>query len=286
MKKAVIGVITILICVLILLGGYHVYSHYMVSEFYKCIDEGNTEEIIACIEKMPNVNMLDKCPPLYNVEGVLTQCATTEGYPLYYAIWKRADTSVIEALLDKGADPNKRSFQGFSYSELPIRCLCCNPQKGMNEKVKLMVEHGADISDTGLLFNSVCYFRGAREETKEMLIETTIYLWEHGVDERNNVGTKYENTVLHIAADDMDTEYLSKLYNNDKRSMTYLLNMPDANGETPLFYAVRGDKSDNCAFLIEEGADISIQNNEGKTAYDIAVELGYEKCAEIIAGVP
>lgn len=31
----------------------------MVSEFYKYVDEGNTEEILACIEKMPDVNMLD-----------------------------------------------------------------------------------------------------------------------------------------------------------------------------------------------------------------------------------
>ena len=75
----------------------------------------------------------------------------------------------------------------------------------------------------------------------------------------------------------MDIDYFRRLYNNDKRSMTGLLNMRDANGETPLFYAVRGEKFDNCRFLIEEGADTSIQNNEGKTAYDVAVELGYKE---------
>ena len=262
------------ICIIILLASRHVYAHYMVSKFYKYVDEGNTEEIIACVEKMPDVNMLDKCRPLYDIEGFLTQYFNTEGYPLYYAIWKETDTSVIETLLNKGADPNKKSF---SFSESPLRCLCRNPQNGMYEKVKLLVEHGADIDGTGLLYASVCYFDSSNEKSKEILLETIIYLWEYGADERNNADTKYENTVLHVAARYMDIDYFRRLYNNDKRSMTGLLNMRDANGETPLFYAVRGEKFDNCRFLIEEGADTSIQNNEGKTAYDVAVELGYKE---------
>lgn len=264
----------LLICVLILLLGYHGYSHYMVSKFYKFVDAGNTEGAISCVEKMPNVNMLDKCRPLYNIEGILLQYSTTEGYPLYYAIWKNADTSVIEALLMKGADPNKRSF---SFSESPLECLCSNPQNGMYEKVKLLVEYGADVNSTGLFFIPVSYFENFDEKSKEILLETVIYLWEHGADERNNVGTEYENTVLHIAARYMDIEYFGRLYNNEKRSMTSLLNIQDAKGETPLFYAVRAGKFDNCSFLISEGANIDIQNNEGKTAYDIAVELGYEE---------
>lgn len=40
--------------------------------------------------------------------------------------------------------------------------------------------------------------------------------------------------------------------------MSYLLNAVDANGETPLFWAVRGEKFDNYMFLISEGADTSI----------------------------
>jgi ankyrin repeat protein len=35
-------------------------------------------------------------------------------------------------------------------------------------------------------------------------------------------------------------------------------------------------------FLINEGADVNIENNEGKTAYDVAVELEYEECIEIL----
>lgn len=274
MKRMIKGIMSFLICVLILLGVYHGYSHYMVSKFYKYIDADDTEGAIACVEKMPNVNMLDKCRPLYNIEGILLQYSTTEGYPIYYAIWEEADTSVIEALIKKGANPNKKSF---SFSQSPLECLCDHPQKGMYEKVKLLVEAGADVNSAGLLITPVYDFKFSKEKSKEVLLKTIIYLWEHGANERNNICIEYENTVLHEAAENMDVEYLRRLYNNGKRSMESLLNRQDSYGETPLFYAVRREKFDNYAFLVQEGADITIQNNEGKTVYDIAVELGYEE---------
>ena len=36
-----------------------------------------------------------------------------------------------------------------------------------------------------------------------------------------------------------------------------------------------------CHHLLEIGADKTIKDNEGKTAYDYAVEYGYMKIAEI-----
>ena len=279
MKKRVIKKILVLfISVFVLLGGYHLYSHYMVSKFFKCIDAGNTSKTISCIKRMPNVNMLDKCHPLYDIEGILLQYSTSEGYPLFYAIWKEADTRVIKALLEKGADPNKKDV---SFSQTPLECLCDKPQDGMYEKVKLLVEYGADVSDgKNLLHMSVYYYRFyTYKETKDTMLKTVTYLWEHGASEYLDAGTESETSILHEAAAYMDTYYFEKFYHNEKRSMAYLLNAQDVNGETPLFWAVREGKLDNCLFLIEEGARIDIQNNEGKTAYDIAMDAGHRTFA-------
>ena len=279
MKKRVIKrILVLLICVFVLSGGYHLYSHYMVSKFFKCIDAGNTSKTISCIKRMPNVNMLDKCHPLYDIEAILLQYSTSEGYPLYYAIWNEADTRVIKALLEKGADPNKKDV---SFSQTPLECLCDKPQDGMYEKVKLLVEYGADVSDgINLLHMPVCYYQFyTYKETKETMLETVTYLWEHGASERLFIGTEWEKTTLHEAAAYMDTYYLERFYHNEKRSMAYLLNAQDINGEPPLFYAIREGKLDNCLFLIEEGARIDIQNNEGKTAYDIAMDAGHRTFA-------
>lgn len=267
----------IVICVLgsiaLAILGYHCYCHYMVSRFCKYIDEGNSEEIIAYIEKMPDVNTLEMCLPLYWIARTFTGGASMTGYPLYYAISHEADMGIIRALLEKGADPNRADLEFEGH--YPLRYVCTNPSKCMYEKVMLLVDYGVDIN-TGYIYIPGDFVE-LREETKESMFLTIVYLWENGAEEWHYVDTKYEMTVLHEAARRMDTEYLREFYHNEKRPMRYLLNVQDADGETPLFGAVRRGMFDNCKFLIEEGADTSIRNNEGKTAYDIAVELGYEK---------
>lgn len=271
LKLIIIGASLLFISVMI---GYHGYCHHMVSEFYKCVDEGNTEEIIACIEKMPDVNMLDVCIPLYKIRSILVQGALDNGYPIYYAVWKKTDISVMEALLEKGADLNTGHYT------LPLTCLLRYEQEDMYEKVQLFVEYGADISVDFLRIPA--YWEQLSENEKEERINTVIYLWECGIDEWDYVGTEWEKTILHDLANRLEVNYLEILYNNENRPMYSLLNEKDANGETPLFYAVRANNFNNCEFLISEGADISIRNNEGKTAYDVAVELGYEECVEIL----
>lgn len=271
-NKVKVIVIIILLFVVVALFGYYGYCHHMVSKFYKYIDADDTEGAIACVEKMPNVNSLDVSVPMYFIRGVFTQNALNRGYPLYYAIYKKADISVIESLLAKGADPNKKYY---SYSETPLHCLCRNPQKDRYEKVKLLVEAGADINDGYI--DIPASWEEMTEDSKEQTFRTIVFLWENGVDEWRAVGTKYERSILHMIAQSFEADYLEKMYKNQKRPMNELLDAKDANGETPLFYAVRREKFDNYDFLVQEGADITIQNNEGKTVYDIAVELGYEE---------
>lgn len=254
--------------------GYHSYCHYMVSKYYKCVDEGDTAEILSCIEKMPDVNMYDVCIPIYKIRSIALGGAADKGYPLYYAVWKQADISVMEALLEKGADVNKEDY------DLPLQCLLRYEQEDMYEKAKLFVKYGADIN---VGFVSIpADLEQWPEDEKEERMNTITYLWECGIDEWEYVDTKYERTILHDAAERMEVQYLEALYENEKRPMYGLLNEKDANGETPLFYAVRAHKLSNCVFLINEGADINIRNSEGKTAYDVAEELGYKDCMELL----
>lgn len=273
-KKTVMGLTILLAAILISYGGYDMYSHYMVRQFYKYVDEGNTEEIIACVEKMPDVNMLDVCIPEYYIRRILFQGSLDKGYPIYYAVWKQTDIKVMEALLERGADLNKEDY------DLPLKCLLRYEQEDMYEKVKLFVKYGADINVEFVRIPG--YWEQLSENEKEERINTVIYLWECGIDEWEYVGTEFEKTLLHDAAERIEAGCLEILYKNEKRPMYGLLNQKDANGETPLFYAVRANNSGNCQFLINEGADVNIENNEGKTAYDIAVELEYEECIEIL----
>ncbi len=269
MKKTVISLGIIFAVVLILYCGYDIYCRCMVTQFYKYIDAGDMNKALAFVEKMPDVNKLEVCQPLYYVWGIFTGGSGMTGYPLYHAVSHNADISIIRALLEKGADPNRIELK--MQGSYPLYYICVHPSKDMYEKVMLLVDYGAD-PNTGHLYIDYRY----SEETEESMFLTNIYLWENGAEEWHNVGTRFECTVLHQAAESMDIEYFQEFYNNATRPMGYLLDKQDANGETALFRAIRAEMFDNCNFLIEEGADINIRNNEGKTAYDVAVELGYE----------
>lgn len=258
--------------------GYHMYCHYMVKKFFRYIDAGDWEAALVQVEKMPDVNMVDMCSPLYCLSDILLQGAASEGVPLERAIYKHAPVSIFEALLEKGADPNKKAPRGILT---PFQYLCNHYETSeKDEKIELMVQHGADISSVILPIPG--WFQKVSEQERESAFRYISFLWENGVTDRMHVGTKYECTVLHSAARMLDTEYLSRLYHDEKREMDYLLNEKDIYGETPLFFAVRGNEPDNCAFLINEGADMDIKNNEGKTAYDVAVELGDEACMALL----
>lgn len=274
LKKKVKIIISVILIIAFVFIGYHCYCHYMVSKFYKSVDEGNTEEMIAGVKEMPDVNMLDICIPLHHIRKVMFQGAAENGYPIYYAVWKQTDISVMEALLERGADLNKKDY------DLPFQCLLRYEQEDLYEKVKLFVRYGADIHTDFVRIPG--YWKQLSEIEKKERINTVIYLWECGIDVWEYTGTEFERTLLHDAAERLEVEYLEVLYKNQKRPMNGLLNEKDVNGETPLFYAVRANNAGNCEFLINEGADINIRNNEGKTAYDIAIESGYEECMAML----
>lgn len=277
-KKYIIPIIIILSLIGTLTFTYHIYSHIMVTRFFYCMDSGDTEKILAQVEKMPNVNMLNPCPPLYYLVGILTQYSFIDGYPLQYAVYKEADISIIEALLRKGADPNITDVSGVNSA---FEDLCYNPTWDWDKKIELMLEYGADI-DSIQIYVPAHFSDRLPNSSKEMYFSAITLLWEKGVSDKEYIGTDYMQTVLHDVAGRLDTEYLSRLYHNEKRDMAYLLNEQDAHGETPIFYAVRSNNFGNCKFLIEEGADLSIKNDEGKTVYEVAVELQNNECAQVI----
>lgn len=274
-KRLIIGILLFLTA---LLTGYHMYCHHMVKKFYRYLDAGDWKAALAQVEKMPDVNMVDMCAPLYCLTDILLQGSASEGLPLERAVYRHAPVSIFEALLEKGADPNRKAPRGILT---PFQYLCNHYDTGAkDEKIELMVQYGADIDSVTMPIPG--WFQKVSEEEQERAFRYISFLWENGVAEGMHTGTKYECTVLHSAAQMLDTAYLSRLYHDEKREMAYLLNEKDIYGETPLFFAVRGNEPENCAFLISEGADMDIKNNEGKTAYDVAVELGYEACIELL----
>ena len=263
--------VMLIACIAIVMAGYHMYCHYMVASFFTYLDEKDTEGALKHIEKMPDVNMRDSCYLIYRIKDIFTQ-GDVKGYPLDWAVYRDADISIFEALLKKGANPNQTNLTNATTFQYANAHLVKNKEK----KIMLMIEYGADVKS--ITFGIYASDKFDSKEAEERYFDYIVYLWENGAREWYNVGTRVEATVLHEAVKYLDADHLDKLYHNEKRSMAYLLDEQDANGETPIFYAVRRNSYEICDFLIKEGADLTIKNNEGKTVFEVAEELDHKGC--------
>lgn len=121
----------------------------------------------------------------------------------------------------------------------PFQYLCNHYETSEKDvKIELMVQYGADINSVTLPIP--VWFRKVSEEKKACVFRYVSFLWENGVSDGMHVGTQWERTVLHSAAECLDAAYLSRLCHNEKREMAYLLNERDSKGgDAPLFCSAR-----------------------------------------------
>ena len=103
-----------------------------------------------------------------------------------------------------------------------------------------------------------------------------VYLIENGTELFHS--RSYGNLMYQAAAGD-DDRLLAYLWEH------YEMNVDQpSNGmcRTALMFAVMRDARRSCQFLLNHGAEKSVTDAEGKTAYDIALELGYTEIAEMV----
>ena len=60
------------------------------------------------------------------------------------------------------------------------------------------------------------------------------------------------------------------------------MNIQNRKGETALMIAVSNQYINIVIYLIEKGADVTIRNNNGKTALDIAREKNFDKIVSLL----
>lgn len=159
-----------------------------------------------------------------------------------------------ELLVSHGAKPTDLDFR-----------LSLAVENGELEMVKYLLSMGADpdvIQEDGsyALHFAVLY---GYYDIAELLIK-------HGADVNYTDPANADCTVLHTAA--MSSTNLTRLLAEHGADV----NAQTTQGYTPLMYAVESGKPATVEVLLWAGADARIQNEDGKTAEDLAEELGDE----------
>ena len=204
--------------------------------------------------------------------------------PLVEACYYK-NLQAVEVLLDNGADPNFYLDGGWSPMEAAAVGCSRYPEESLTI-MKLLYEHGADIDgfgSHGTALYHVCIGLIGERKNEEQELEILFWLLDNGADP---IVAASNTTVLHFAVRSANPELIPVLIEQ------YDLDVNAHGGmqKTPLISAVcyEVDSQDEqitkaiVTELLAHGADASAVDEDGKTAYDYAVERGYDEVAALL----
>lgn len=186
-------------------------------------------------------------------------------------------------MVESGADVNKGSnaIRAYPLLEAIQRSLFEN----RNSVVWFLIEHNADLS-VKTHKSTVPYMivssagRNADLAEQEAILDLLKYVVEQGVSLDPPSIAPYDiQSLLGLCS-----------HNNQAMCCQYLLDngyfevneIVDKSGSTSLIVAAKEGSYDACELLLEYGADRYIKDNDGKIAYDYAVENGDTELAEML----
>lgn len=254
-KIAIVVTIIAAIIASILIGN----GVYQNKKLFGAIERGDYEGVNQAIEKGAWINTRKH---LLHVPNLISKNPT----PLTIAC-EKGNEKIISLLLDSGADINKKdSYTG----QTPLLAALHGTKANRFSIAMFLLEKGADPfsvqKTTSPLEETLVVLASDDEQTIEEGFELFKYLIERQVSidicrGKENVltfATHYGN--YNVA------EFLIKENYFD-------INSKDLAGDTALIVATKNNQAQIIQLLLELGADKSLTDSKGKTAYDYAVEL-------------
>ncbi|HHW95001.1 MAG TPA: hypothetical protein GX736_03625 [Mogibacterium sp.] len=300
--KKIIAICIVLIITTLLLNCINSYK--LVKVIYSGGDRKEVESILRMPRPINGVNTRPLIVP--SVTPVMGELfADVNQYPLHSACF-RDNYEVVQMLVEHGANVNKIDL-GYMLNSPLLLSLSEEENENRFKIAKFLIENGANINHRnwhGEVALTLClkqsYYPESRtKEIKQEQMELFIYLLNNckSIDVPEYKDVFYSYTSLLDAAIVYDnreavqylmdngyysetdipklngsqTSYLAKRAKLDTFKMFFDekdVNAKDEKGRTPLHNAAIGCRPKTCEFLIENGADPNIKDNNGKTAYD------------------
>jgi ankyrin repeat protein len=155
---------------------------------------------------------------------------------------------VVQFLLSAGTDPNHRDRLGW----LP---LCKAAEAGHEEVLEILLAHGADVNgrnSDGKTALSCAATEGHLAIARTLLEHHADMTLEH---RENNTEMGPGPTPLHAAARGFDPRMVELLLSNGAN-----VNIPNYDGESPLFEAVEHGRLEATQILVAHGANVNLPN--------------------------
>lgn len=267
-QKKIMIIATIVVFALVWSLNYvqtHVYSRALI----KAIEKDDMKQLESLLKKPGDVNS----PPYgKNILTFIFLVETPNEVPLSVAAYK-GNFEMVKHLVEAGANVNSGS-SGWAP-------LIHTLQSPTNEKYKIanyLIDKGAKVNPKGIDYDNSTvienvFWRTASEEESYKLFKRLIKM---GVPIESE--DYYGNNVIFSAASGnniLALEYLVEERNVD-------VNRKSEFNYTPLTEATRSDAIDAVKYLLSKGADKTVKDKDGMTAYDYAVENENQEMMELL----
>lgn len=228
---------------------------------------------------------------------------------------EKDDMKRLEVLLKKPGDVNATPFYSlFLFDRLNNVPLSEASRLGNYDAVKLLVEAGANVNkdSAGGWPPLVSALQNSNDNTYQIVN----YLLDQGANPKVNSGRGFQNTVIERTFFSNTSEeeayklfkrflkmgvpieseryygnnvVFSAAFNNNVLVLKYLIeeknidmNRKSEFKDTPLMLAAKGDAIDAVKYLLSQGADKTVKDEDGMTAYDYAVENKNQKMMDLL----
>ncbi len=264
-KKLIIFLILINVCIICTgcTGGDSNMSYKETRNLCNEISNGNIDKSLEIIEKVNNVNKTTYPPFLSRLFSILDTSSITT--PLIQTV-ELGNIEIIEALLKKGADPDFSDGCGSTA----IEKLYNRKHQNNFEIAKLLIEYGANVNNTkdSNMYPIFSLMVHAKSYAKSLVIDNMELLLKNGALVIDKKG--YSIIRLMINNTTFENDYIDCILENS----TYDINTIEPDDKTNLMYLVEKELIFPIEIMLSKGIDKTIKNSSGKTALDIAKEIG------------
>lgn len=266
-KIIIISTIFITIFTIIFIYSYNfVYSRALIQAILDD-DVNKAKEIL----KYPG--NIDSKPLLISIDSVNDQ-------PIIEAA-EQGNYEMVKLLIENNACVNVR---GTNNTTALHRALSgrIEEKSSKYEVARLLVENGADVNAkvADMIVLETCLYGTVKTNEEELLkYEFFTYLLDKGANVYSD--TRYYDNILYTAAvtgNTMVCDLLIKEYSFDVNYKTEKISYTVLMSAAQNYY----DNTETVIYLLSNGADPNIVNAHNQTAYDIALEQGNHKIANII----
>jgi ankyrin repeat protein len=237
-KKTIFGVV--LLALLVLQTQMVFAQDRQTFNLLRAVSVGNVSDARAALQKKADVNYSD------GFDRPLTLAVKTE------------NLEMVRLLLEHGANPNLRGGENGNFA-LPIAI-----EKGNLEIVRLLLDRGANVNRGDHIGASPLRWAIDSEN-----IEMVRLLLDRGanINDSDRYGAPFPN-----AAYRQNLEILKLLLERGANINARCNNVVD--NRTALHHAVSRERMDIVRYLVENGININARDSEGRSALNIALDIG------------